>query len=163
MVRLFSKFENATEVLRQWTHHFDATPPHLTTFSSKNRKFNENETVETLPHSGRPSTVLFEEKLDEIEGVVTSNSHLSIRQDAARVDISKSSYQVAMEQLRFEPYRPTLIVDFNEDHFDRRSEFCETWIESFQILRMIPIESANSFIRSKSVWLLSLGIFRGRV
>ena len=35
MVRLFSKFENAAEVIRQWTHHFDAAPPHLTTFSSK--------------------------------------------------------------------------------------------------------------------------------
>ena len=76
--------------------------------------------------------MLFEEKLDEIERVVTSSSHLSIRQYAARIDISKSSYQVAMEQLRFEPYRPTLIVDFNEDDFDRHSEFCETWMENFE-------------------------------
>ena len=58
--------------------------------------------------------------------MVTSNSHLSIRQGAARVDITKSSYQVAMEHLRFEPNRSTLIVDCNEDDFDCHGEFCET-------------------------------------
>jgi hypothetical protein len=30
MVRLFSKFENAHEVQRQWSYHFDKTPPHNT-------------------------------------------------------------------------------------------------------------------------------------
>jgi hypothetical protein len=57
---------------------------------------------------------------------------LTIRQDAAQASISKSSYQVAMEQLHFKPYRPTLIVDFNEDDFDHRSEFCEIWLEKFE-------------------------------
>ena len=36
-----------------------------------------------------------------------------------------------MEKLNFKPYRPTLIVQLNEDDFDRRSEFCETWLDKF--------------------------------
>lgn len=37
-----------------------------------------------------------------------------------------------MKQLHFKPYRPTLIVKLNEDDFDRRSEFCEVWLEKFE-------------------------------
>ncbi|CAF1096118.1 unnamed protein product [Didymodactylos carnosus] len=130
--RLFSKFGRAIDVQREWSNYFDTTPPHLTTISSINRKFDEDGTLESLPRSGRPSSVLFEEKLDEIEEMVTSNPQLSIRQGAAQAGISKSSYQVAIKQLNFKPYRPTLIVELNEDDFDRRSEFCESWIEKFQ-------------------------------
>jgi hypothetical protein len=37
-----------------------------------------------------------------------------------------------MEQLHFKPYRPTLVVGLNKDNFDRRSEFCEIWLEKFE-------------------------------
>lgn len=132
IVRLFSKFENATDVQRVWTNYFDTTPPHLTTISSINKKFDEFGTIENLPHIGRPSSVLSEEKLDEIEERVASNPQLSIRLGADRAGISKSSYHVAMKQLGFKPYRPTLIIELNDDDFDRRSEFCESWIEKFE-------------------------------
>ncbi len=101
MVRLFSKFENAHEAQRQWTHHLDATPPHITTISLINRKFDENGTFDDLPHSGRRSVILSEKKLDEIEDMVTNTPQLSIRQGAAQADISKSSYQLATKQLHF--------------------------------------------------------------
>ncbi|CAF4393044.1 unnamed protein product, partial [Rotaria sordida] len=90
----------------------------------------ENGTVEDSPGNG-PPTILSEEKLEETEEMVTSNPQLSIRQDAARVGISKTTYQVAMKQLHFKADRSALIVDLNEDDFDRRSEFCESSIEKF--------------------------------
>jgi hypothetical protein len=85
----------------------------MSTISSINRKFDENGTVEGLPHSDRRSVILSEEKLDEIEEMVTSTPQLSIRQGAAQVGISKSSYQLAMKQLHFKPYHPALSVALN--------------------------------------------------
>lgn len=69
---------------------------------------------------------------DKIEEMVTNNPQLSIRQSAARADISKSGCQVAVKQLHFKPYRPTFIVDLNDDGFDRHNEFCESWVENFE-------------------------------
>ncbi|CAF4233993.1 unnamed protein product [Rotaria sp. Silwood2] len=132
IVRLFSKFDNAHEVHRQWQYHFDTSPPDTHTVLSTNRKFDETGTVEDLPRSGRPVSILSEEKLEEIEEMVNDNPRLSIREGAARAGISKSSYQIAMTQLNFRPYHPTLIVDLNEDDFDRRSEFCEIWLDKVE-------------------------------
>jgi hypothetical protein len=129
IVRLFSKFDNAHEVHRQWQCHFHTSPPDIHTILSTNRKFDETGTVEDLPRSDRPVTILSEEKLEEM---VNNSPRLSIRQGAAQAGISKSSYQVAMAQLNFKPYHPTLIVGLNEDDFDRRSEFCEIWLEKLE-------------------------------
>ena len=131
IVRLFSKYENARDVQRRWEDHFDTTPPHLTTISLVNKKFDENGIVEDLPRSGRP-TVLSEEKLEEIEEMVTTNPQVSIRLGAGQAGIGTTSYYLAMKQLHFKPYRPTLIVDLNEDDFNRRSEFCEVWLEKLE-------------------------------
>ncbi|CAF3965972.1 unnamed protein product [Rotaria sordida] len=57
--------------------------------------------------------------------MVTTNPQVSIRLGAGQAGIGKTSYHVAMKQLHFKPYPPTLIVELNEDDFDRRSEFCE--------------------------------------
>jgi hypothetical protein len=52
-VRLFSKFENAHEVHRQWSYHFDTIPPHKTTILLVNREFDENGSVEDLPRGAK--------------------------------------------------------------------------------------------------------------
>ena len=132
MVRLYSKFENAHEVRRQWKDEFDTNAPTAATILSVNQKFDEKGTVEDLKEGGHPITTLTEEKLEEIQAMVSKSPQLSIRQGAVEVGISKSSYHSAMKQLGFKPYHPTLIVDLNEDDFDRRSEFCEIWLEKFK-------------------------------
>ena len=131
MVRLFSKFENAHEVRGQWKHHFDTNAPDVTTVLSLNKKSDETGAVEDLPRSGPPSSVLSDEKLEEIEKLVIRSPRLSVRQGTAQVGISKTIYQRATESLNFKPYRPTLMLQLNEDDFDRRSEFCETWLDEF--------------------------------
>jgi hypothetical protein len=37
-----------------------------------------------------------------------------------------------MAKIHLKPYHPTLIVNLNEDDFDRRSQFCQLWLEKFQ-------------------------------
>ena len=63
MVRFFSKYENAHEVQRQWKHYFNMSPPVLATMTAVNQRFNKTESVKDLPRTGRPATVLTEEKI----------------------------------------------------------------------------------------------------
>ena len=88
-------------------------------------------TLEDLSRSSRSLSILLEEKLGEIEEMITNNPQLSIHQSATRADISRSSYQVGIKQLHFKLDSPTLTFDLNDDAFNRRTEFCELWIEKF--------------------------------
>ena len=63
MVRLFSKYENVHELKRQWKHHFNMSLPALSTITAANQRFNKTGSVEDLPRTGRPATVLTEEKI----------------------------------------------------------------------------------------------------
>ena len=58
MLRLFSKYENAHELQGQWKHHVNTSPPTLVTITAVNQRFNKIESVEDLPHTGRPKTFL---------------------------------------------------------------------------------------------------------
>ena len=63
MVPLFSKYENAHNLQRQWKHHFNKSPPALPMITAVNQRFNETGSVKDLPHTDRPTTVLTEEKI----------------------------------------------------------------------------------------------------
>ena len=119
------KFVPASSVLPA---NFTLVIPTVDTILSVNRKFAEIGVAEDLSRSGPPLSVLSEEKLEELEKLVINNPILSVRQGAAQAAIIQSTYQRAMKKLNFKPYRPTLKVQLNEDDFDRRSEFCETWL-----------------------------------
>ena len=60
-----------------------------------------------------------------------TNPRLSIRQGSVQAGISTSQYHVAMQKLQIKPYHPTLIVDLDEDDFDRRSQSSEICHEKF--------------------------------
>ena len=63
MVPLFSKYDYAHEVQRQWKHHFNKSPLALATMTAVNRRFNKIGSVENLPRNGRPATVLTEKRI----------------------------------------------------------------------------------------------------
>ena len=63
--------------------------------------------------------------------MVETNPRLSIRQGSIQVDISRNRYHAAMQKLQLKSYHPTLIVDLNEDDFDRRSQSSEICLEKF--------------------------------
>ena len=96
----------------------------MTTITAVNQRFNKTGSVEGLPCTGRPATVLTE-KLEEIEDMVDTNPWLSIRQGSIQAGINTSRYHAAMQKLQLKPYHPTLIMNLNEDDFDRRSQSSE--------------------------------------
>ena len=63
MVRLFSKYENAYEVQRQWKYNFNRSPPALPTTTAVNQRFNKTGNVEDLPRTTRSAAVLREERI----------------------------------------------------------------------------------------------------
>ena len=87
-----------------------------------NQRFNKTGSVEDLPSTSQPATVLTKERIYDM---VDTNPRLSIRQDSIQAGISRSRYHAAIQKLQLKPYHPTLIVDPSEDDFDRRSQFYE--------------------------------------
>ena len=128
MVRLFSKYENAHEVRRQWKHHFNTSSLASATITVVDQRFNKTGNVEDLPHTGRPVTALTEKR---IQDMVNTNPRLLIRQGSIQVGISRSRYHVAMQKLQLKPYHPTLIVNLNKDDFGRHSQLSEICLEKF--------------------------------
>ena len=63
MVQLFSKYENAHDLQGQWKHHFNKSLPAWATITAVNQRFNDTASVEDLPHTARPTTVLTEERI----------------------------------------------------------------------------------------------------
>ena len=63
--------------------------------------------------------------------MVNTNPQLSIRQGSIEAAISTSGYHAAMQKFQLKPFHPTLIVDLNEDDFDRYSQSSEICLEKF--------------------------------
>ncbi|CAF1346410.1 unnamed protein product [Adineta ricciae] len=47
---------------------------------------------------------------------------------SADSDISRTSVRRIYKPLSFKPYVPRLVQELNEDDFDRRIEYCETFL-----------------------------------
>ena len=93
MVQLFSIYENAHEIQRQWKHHFNMFPPVSVMITVMKQRFNKTGSAEDLPRTSRPATVLTEEK---IQDMVDTNSRLSMRQGSIQVGINRSRYHATM-------------------------------------------------------------------
>ena len=119
--RLFSKYENAHEVQRQWKHYFNMSPPVLPTITAVNQRFNKTGSVGDVPGTGRPTSFNREEDLRH-------GGYQSTVIGLTRLISSTSRYHAAMQRL---PYDPTLIVNLNEDDFDRCSQSSEICLEKF--------------------------------
>ena len=125
MVRLFSKYGNAHELQRQWKHHFNTSPPASTTMMAVNQKLNKTRSAEDLPRTGRPANS-FNSGEDLRHG-----GYQSTAMDSTSLYSSTSRYHAAMQKLQLKLFHPTLIVDLNEDDFDRHSQSSEIYLEKF--------------------------------
>ena len=99
---------------------FNTSPPALATITAVNQRLNKTADVEDLlptsfnrgeelRHGGYQSTVI----------------------DSIRLVSSRSRYHAAMQKLHLKSYHPILIVNLNEDDFDRRSQSSEICLEKF--------------------------------
>ena len=59
------------------------------------------------------------------------DGYQSMVTDSTKLYLSTSRGHAAMEKLQLKPYHPTLIVDLNEDDFDRRSQSSKICLKIF--------------------------------
>ena len=72
-----------------------------------NQRFDETGSVEDLARSGRPASVLTEDKLEEIKEMVTTSPNLPVREVSAQGGVSIGSYHTAMTKLHFKAALPS--------------------------------------------------------
>ena len=128
IVLLFGKYENAEEVRRDWKNHFESEPPARSTIHYVVNKFKETGSVHDRPRSGRPLSIVNEEVSQEVTELLTEDPYTSIRLGALQLEMSKSNYQRILEKLDYHSYRPSKTIELTDDDFDRRVEFCETFL-----------------------------------
>jgi hypothetical protein len=132
VVLAYAKFDNFEEVHRQWKNHFSTHAPHRETMAAIVAKFRETGSVEDKPRTGRPATATSSGMLQEIQEFVEKDPQISTREGSSSLGMSQTSYVRALKKLHFKCYLPQLVVQMNEDDFDRRQEFCEIWLTQLE-------------------------------
>ena len=67
------------------------------------------------------------ENMKVVPETFAQNPRISQRRASLELDLSRTSSQRLMQDLKLRPYKPRLLHALNEDDPDRRMEFCE-WI-----------------------------------
>lgn len=128
IVLLFAKFDNIEEVRRQWKNHFATEAPSRETIRSLMDKFKETGSVEDYERPGRPRSSTKHETVEHVTEVLTQNPQTSIRRGGLMTGMSHTSFHRAAKEANFRPYRPHTVIELSDDDFDRRQEFCATWV-----------------------------------
>jgi hypothetical protein len=112
-------------------HEFpdDVIPVRQTIYRLSN-KFDETGSVDDSSRINRPKSVTTEDNTDLVSETFRRNPQLSQRRAAHEFNISRSSLQRIMKELKLKPYKPRLLQALNEDDPDRRLEFCEWLLDS---------------------------------
>lgn len=128
-VRLYSATNNYSEVKRRMAAKFGTPGPSLITIKNVNKKFDETGSVEESKRS-RPKTVVTDANKVRLQNELASSQEKdkSQRRLSARLDISRTSIQRILKDLKLRPYHPRLTNHLLEDDPDRRLEFAETWL-----------------------------------
>ncbi len=71
VVRLYSKSENAHQLIRDWHRLSQSSPPDVTTLIRLNTRFDKTGSVADLPRSGRPRSA---RSTAHVEGVLRTFS-----------------------------------------------------------------------------------------
>ena len=105
--------------------------PSTTTIHNINQLFDETGCVEKRKHKSfsRNKSVTTAENLALVREEVLKSPDVSKshRRLSATLGLSSSSIYTILKELKLKPYIPRLCQALNEDDFDRRLEFCETW------------------------------------
>ncbi|CAF3181292.1 unnamed protein product [Rotaria sp. Silwood2] len=96
------------------------------------KKFDETGSVEDAPRSGRPRTVRTEENMERVSETFLLNPQTSKKRASIDLGISRRSLGRLMQDLNLKLYKPRLLQALNEDDPDRRTEFCEWVLDSFE-------------------------------
>ena len=98
------------------------------TVSNIVERFEETGSFDELPRSGRPTTVCSPENARVVQAVYAEGPTKSTRRSSLELRISRTSIHRMLHSLELHPYRPHLVYAMSKDDPDRRTEFCETFI-----------------------------------
>lgn len=143
IVFLYGQYRNFHEVLRQWKYHFSTDPPTVATISAIVNKFKETGSIHDRERSGRPRSAVTAEAVEQVKNLVAENSNLSISDGSSLIGMTRTSYFRTLKEAGFSSYRPTKCVELSDDDFDRRVEFCETFL---------AMVDKNSRLLDKIIW-----------
>lgn len=128
IIQLHAEFKNFEEVRRQWKNYFPSQPPSANSMRDLVNKFEETGSVHDRERSGRPRSVVTQDTVKNVQKMLVDSPNTSIRTGALELEMSKTSYHRAARETGFRPYRPTTVVALSDDDFDRREEFCTTFL-----------------------------------
>jgi transposase len=129
VVKWYAQYENAGEVARQFEEHYNRSPPTRKTILTIARKFDETETIEDEPRSGRPRSISTDENRERVRAAFEEDPETSTRRASLELDLSRTSLRRMMKELGLKPYRPQLLHALNEDDPDRRCEFADVFLQ----------------------------------
>ncbi|CAF2853333.1 unnamed protein product [Rotaria sp. Silwood2] len=129
IVKWYAMYQNAGEVAHQFQQCYDRTPPTRKNILNLIQKFEETESVEDKPRSGRPRSVSTDENKERVRAAFEESPGTSLRRALSELNLSKSSLQRMMKELRLKPYSPQLLHALSDNYPNRRCEFADTFLK----------------------------------
>ena len=120
VLKWYFKFENISEVQRQWWNEFGTQPPTHLTIVRVRDKFEINGTVGDVhkERSGRPRTRTILATSIVVLQQFTHSPQKSVKQCPRETRVSRSSVQQILKSAKWKVYIPRLLHAMNEDDTD---------------------------------------------
>ncbi len=128
IVKHMYRLEYPINVQRLWSKEINNNPPDRKTITSLMNKFEQTGSVLNIDSPGRPVSVTNQTTKDEVSSILEEKPVTSTRQMSSTLNISRSSVRRIYKSMGFKPYIPRLVQELNEDDFDRRIGYCETFL-----------------------------------
>ncbi|CAF2482543.1 unnamed protein product [Rotaria sp. Silwood2] len=103
-------------------------PPDRKTIRSLMNKFEQTGSVLNSDPPDRSISVTDQTTRDEVSSILEEEPQTSTRQMSSDLNISRSSIRHIYKALGYKSYIPRLVHELNEDDFERRVEYCETFL-----------------------------------
>ena len=132
IVKHMYRLEYPINVQRLWSKEINNNPPHRDTIRLLMKKFEETGSVLNIDPPGRPVSVTDQITKDEVASILEKDPQTSTRQMSSGLNISRTSVQRIYKAMGYKAYVPRLVHELNEDDFDRRVEYCDTFLSLLQ-------------------------------
>ena len=120
---------NAPSIQTAFAERFPGkVPPSRQAIHALKKKFRETGSVHDAKKSGQSVSVRSPQNIETMAQFYHENPSTSQVRASLQVQISRTSLQRIMKDLKLRLWRPQLIHALNEDDFDRRSQFCQWYV-----------------------------------
>lgn len=124
MIGYGNRTRTQQEVCELFNQKYPDRPPiSQSTVSKIEKKFHQIGNVRDAPKTGRPS--VSEEKQLDVLLNVRDQPHVTSRELASELNISKTAVLKTLHVSKYHPYKMQVLQELYEDDYDRRMEFCE--------------------------------------